>query len=54
MSRRQTCFGLRVREVRVGPVAGCGVTVREALCVSPEFEAEIVTRVEMLADDVAT
>jgi len=42
-----TGLGLKVREVRVGPDGGCGVTVSEAVCVTPELEAEIVTVVEL-------
>jgi hypothetical protein len=49
-----TLLGVNVREVSVGPAAGCGVTVREALCVTPEFAAEMVTLVELLADEVVT
>jgi len=49
-----TVLGLRVTEVSVGPAEGCGVTVREALCVRPEFEAEIVTVVEVVAEEVVT
>jgi len=40
-------LGLSVSEVRVGPDGGCGVTVREAVCVTPELAAEIVTVVEL-------
>src|SRR5437870_3430022 len=39
--------GLSVSEVRVGPDGGWGVTVREAVCVTPELAAEIVTVVEL-------
>ena len=42
-----TGLGLKVSEVRVGPDGGCGVTVSEAVCVTPELEAEIVTVVEL-------
>lgn len=50
-----TVLGESVRAVRVGPAAvGCGVTVREALCVRPEFEAEMVTVVELVEGAVVT
>jgi hypothetical protein len=43
-----TGLGLKESEVRVGPPAGgWGVTVSEAVCVTPELEAEIVTVVEL-------
>lgn len=49
-----TGLGLKLREVRVAPPGGgAGVTVSEAVCVTPEFEAEIVTVVvlaEVLVD----
>jgi hypothetical protein len=40
-------LGLSVSEVRLGPDGGCGVTVREAVCVTPELAAEIVTVIEL-------
>jgi hypothetical protein len=36
---------LNVSDVRVGPGGGCGVTVREAVCVKLPLDAEIVTGV---------
>jgi len=42
-----TGLGVKLREVRVGPPGGWGVTVSEAVCVIPELEAEIVTLVEL-------
>jgi len=42
-----TVLGLKLREVRVGPPGGWGVTISEAVCVKPELEAEIVTLVEL-------
>jgi hypothetical protein len=49
-----TVAGVSVRAVRVGPAAGSGVTVRESLCVRPEFEAEMVTVVELVERAVVT
>jgi hypothetical protein len=42
-----TLVGLSVSDVRVGPGGGCGVTVREAVCVKLPLDAEIVTGVEL-------
>jgi hypothetical protein len=42
-----TLVGLSESDVRVGPGGGCGVTVREAVCVTPALEAEITTDVEL-------
>ena len=49
-----TVLGLKVREVRVGPPGGWGVTVSEAVCIKPELEAEIVTLVELAVVMVVT
>jgi hypothetical protein len=49
-----TLFGLSVSEVRVGPEAGGGVTVRDAVRVTPAWEAEIVTDVELATAIVVT
>ena len=38
---------MKLSEVRAGPDGGCGVTVSEAVCVTPELEAEMVTVVEL-------
>jgi hypothetical protein len=42
-----TLVGLNESDVSVGPDGGCGVTVREEVCVTPPLEAEIVTCVEL-------
>jgi hypothetical protein len=49
-----TVLGVSVSDVRVGPAVGWGVTVREAVCVRPELEAEMVTVVEAAEDEVVT
>jgi hypothetical protein len=49
-----TLLGLKLSDVRVGPAAGCGVTAREAVSVSPEVEAEMVAVVELVVAMVAT
>jgi phosphohistidine swiveling domain-containing protein len=49
-----TLLGVRLKEVRLGPAAGCGVTVSEAVCVRPPLDAEIVTAVELAEAIVAT
>lgn len=47
-------LGVNTMEVTVGPAAGCGVTVREALRGSPELEAEMVTVVVLVEIEVVT
>ena len=49
-----TLVGLSVSENEIGPGGGCGVTVRGAVCVKPELEAEIVTVVELAVVMVGT
>jgi hypothetical protein len=49
-----TGLGVKLREVRVGPPGGWGVTVSEAVCIKPELEAEIVTLVELAVVMVVT
>jgi hypothetical protein len=49
-----TVPGVSLRAVRVGPGVGWGVTVRKALCIRPEFEAEMVTVVELVESAVVT
>ena len=46
---------MSVSEVRLGPEAGAGVTVREAVCEAPPgLDAEMVTVVELDTVAVAT
>jgi len=42
-----TLVGLSESDVRVGPGGGCGVTMREAVCVKLPLDAEIVSGVEL-------
>jgi hypothetical protein len=49
-----TLLGFSASDVRVGPEVGCGVTLREAVCVTPPLEAEIVTRMELGDGTVVT
>jgi hypothetical protein len=49
-----TLVGLNESEVSVGPGRGCGVTVREAVCVKLPLDAEIVTGVELAEAMVVT
>jgi hypothetical protein len=49
-----TLVGLSVTEVRVGPGGGCGVTVSEAVLVTPAYNAEMVTGVEAATAKVVT
>jgi hypothetical protein len=47
-------LGFSVSDARVGPGGGCGVTVREAVCVKLPLDAEIATGVELAAAMVVT
>ena len=49
-----TLVGFSVSEARVGPGGGWGVTVSEAVCVTPAYDAEIVTGVELATAIVVT
>src|SRR6266550_7708406 len=49
-----TLVGLSVTEVSVGPGGGCGVTVSEAVLVTPAYNADIVTGVEAATAKVVT
>jgi hypothetical protein len=49
-----TLLGVRLTDVRLGPVAGCGVTIRVAVWVTPEVAAEMVTFVVLLEAVVPT
>jgi hypothetical protein len=49
-----TLLGFSAIDMRVGPEGGCGVTVREAVCVTPPLEAEIVTWTELGDGTVVT
>jgi hypothetical protein len=49
-----TLVGLSVSDVRVGPGGGCGVTVREAVCVKLPLDAEIVTGIDLAEAMVVT
>jgi len=49
-----TLVGLNESDVRVGPGGGCGVTVREAVCVKLPLDAEIVTGVGLAEVIVVT
>src|SRR5258708_7872478 len=49
-----TLVGFSVSEVRVGPDGGWGVTVSEAVCVTPAYDPETVTGVELATAVVVT
>src|SRR5258708_37071015 len=49
-----TLVGFSVSEARVGPGGGWGVTVSEVVCVTPAYDAEIVTGVELATAIVVT
>lgn len=49
-----TLSGLSESEVRVGPGGGCGVTVRDAVWVTPAKDAEMMTEVEAVTGKVVT
>jgi hypothetical protein len=49
-----TVAGLTVKEARVGEGGGCGVTVREAVWVTPPKDAEMVTQVDVATALVVT
>src|SRR5260221_12665866 len=49
-----TLVGFSVSALRVGPGGGWGVTVSEAVCVTPAYDAEIVTGVELATAIVVT
>ena len=50
-----TLLGFTVSEVRLAPADGVGVTVSEAVCcMPPDWDAEIVTVVEVVTATVVT